>query len=149
MKRGVMNPDLTSQIERAADAVRNASALVIGAGAGMGVDSGLPDFRGSEGFWKAYPAFRGKQFSQISNPIWFQTDPAQAWGFFGHRYNLYRNTVPHEGFQALKRIGDRMPLGCFVTHRTARKAFSYPWSFTSNQHLGWRAEGTLNAPKNS
>ena len=109
-----MNPELTSQIERAADAVRNASALVIGAGAGMGVDSGLPDFRGSEGFWKAYPAFRGKQFSQISNPIWFQTDPAQAWGFFGHRYNLYRNTVPHEGFQALKRIGDRMPLGCFV-----------------------------------
>ena len=27
-------------------------------GAGMGVDSGLPDFRGDQGFWKAYPGLR-------------------------------------------------------------------------------------------
>jgi NAD-dependent SIR2 family protein deacetylase len=33
-------------IERAARAISNADALLIGAGAGMGVDSGLPDFRG-------------------------------------------------------------------------------------------------------
>ena len=24
----------------------------------MGVDSGLPDFRGNEGFWKAYPPLK-------------------------------------------------------------------------------------------
>jgi NAD-dependent SIR2 family protein deacetylase len=38
----------------AANLIVNADALVIAAGAGMGVDSGLPDFRGNEGFWKAY-----------------------------------------------------------------------------------------------
>ena len=32
-------------------------ALLVAAGAGMGVDSGLPDFRGDEGFWRAYPPF--------------------------------------------------------------------------------------------
>ena len=41
-------------------AIRQAFAdcdgLLITAGAGMGVDSGLPDFRGREGFWQAYPA---------------------------------------------------------------------------------------------
>jgi NAD-dependent SIR2 family protein deacetylase len=42
-------------IERAVRAVRDADALLITAGAGMGVDSGLPDFRGNEGFWRAYP----------------------------------------------------------------------------------------------
>ena len=31
------------------------SGNAITAGAGMGVDSGLPDFRGPEGFWRAYP----------------------------------------------------------------------------------------------
>ena len=40
----------------AAELIEQADAIVIAAGAGMGVDSGLPDFRGNEGFWKAYPA---------------------------------------------------------------------------------------------
>ena len=43
-------------LERAAALVAEADALVIAAGAGMGVDSGLPDFRGNAGFRKAYPA---------------------------------------------------------------------------------------------
>ena len=42
-------------IEKAIAAINHAKCLVITAGAGMGVDSGLPDFRGPEGFWKAYP----------------------------------------------------------------------------------------------
>ena len=80
----------------------------------MGVDSGLPDFRGPEGFWRAYPAFRGRRFEEISNPVWFRRDPEQAWGFFGHRLNLYRATTPHAGFEILRRWGESRPLGCFV-----------------------------------
>ena len=50
-------PDFEDEaIARAADLVRQADALVIAAGAGMGVDSGLPDFRGDTGLWQAYPA---------------------------------------------------------------------------------------------
>jgi len=107
-------PDLDARLRAAADAVRRADALLIGAGAGMGVDSGLPDFRGPEGFWKAYPPFRGREFSELSTPHWFRTDPALAWGFFGHRLHLYRAAVPHAGFGILRRWGERMPLGYFV-----------------------------------
>lgn len=80
----------------------------------MGVDSGLPDFRGDEGFWKAYPPFCGRSFASVSNPIWFHDDPAQAWGFFGHRLNLYRDTPPHAGFQILRRWAESRPAGYFV-----------------------------------
>jgi len=107
-------PDLAARLRAAADAVRRADALLIGAGAGMGVDSGLPDFRGPEGFWKAYPPFRGREFSELSTPHWFRTDPALAWGFFGHRLNLYRAAVPHTGFNILRNWGERMPMGYFV-----------------------------------
>jgi NAD-dependent SIR2 family protein deacetylase len=101
-------------LEQAADALRRAEALLIGAGAGMGVDSGLPDFRGPEGFWKAYPAFRGRQFAELSNPRWFDEDPELAWGFFGHRLRLYREAVPHRGFAILKAWSDTLPHGGFV-----------------------------------
>src|SRR5262245_857174 len=103
-------------VARAAEAVKSASALVITAGAGMGVDSGLPDFRGPEGFWNAYPAYRhlGLGFMDLANPEWFEKDPAVAWGFYGHRLELYRATRPHAGFEIVRRWAESMAEGAFV-----------------------------------
>ncbi len=103
-------------IRRAAEIIAAADAVLIGAGAGMGVDSGLPDFRGNEGFWRAYPPFRklGLSFADLANPRWFDTDPALAWGFYGHRLNLYRTTEPHDGFRRLLEIVAAKPGGYFV-----------------------------------
>jgi len=82
----------------------------------MGVDSGLPDFRGPEGFWKAYPPYRklGLRFEQLANPVHFVTDPHLAWGFYGHRLELYRKTNPHRGFAILRDLAMTKPGGCFV-----------------------------------
>lgn len=62
-----------SSIKRAAGIIYSADALVVTAGAGVGVDSGLPDFRGKEGFWKAYPALAKAQigFGEIVCPNLF------------------------------------------------------------------------------
>jgi len=100
----------------AAHAVQAADGLLITAGAGMGVDSGLPDFRGSSGFWKAYPALKasGLQFQDMANPHSFERNPRQAWGFYGHRLQLYRDTQPHAGFDMLKRWSDNKKHGSFV-----------------------------------
>src|SRR5580698_446179 len=97
-------------LDRAAEAIASADALLIGAGAGMGVDSGLPDFRGNVGFWVAYPPYAqlGLDFPALANPHWFDNDPDLAWGFYGHRLNLYRATVPHAGFGILKAWAERM-----------------------------------------
>lgn len=82
----------------------------------MGVDSGLPDFRGKEGFWKAYPPFRrlGLDFVELADPQWFERDPRLAWGFYGHRLNLYRHTRPHAGFALLRTWMERCPQNGFV-----------------------------------
>jgi len=103
-------------IDRAIAILAQADGLLITAGAGMGVDSGLPDFRGEQGFWETYPALgrAGIGFTAIANPYSFVDNPRQAWGFYGHRLNLYRNTVPHAGFQMLLEIGSRMKHGAFV-----------------------------------
>jgi NAD-dependent SIR2 family protein deacetylase len=105
-----------AEYQHAAELIAGADALVIAAGAGIGVDSGLPDFRGRDGFWKAYPALGREQvdFYRIACPEAFTTQPSRAWGFYGHRLNLYRETQPHAGFQILKRWGEMMPLGYSV-----------------------------------
>ncbi|MBN2645633.1 MAG: NAD-dependent deacetylase [Desulfuromonadaceae bacterium] len=101
---------------KAATAIRSAGCLVITAGAGMGVDSGLPDFRGNSGFWKAYPLYerRGLSFVQAANPAHFEEDPHFGWGFYGHRTELYRRTVPHQGFGLLRNWSKRYALDTFV-----------------------------------
>ena len=109
-------PDLC----QAAEWIKQADSLLITAGAGMGIDSGLPDFRGPGGFWAVYPAL-GKAriaFESIASPTAFETDARLAWGFYGHRLDLYRRTVPHGGFAQLLAM--------------ARDKHHGAWALTSN-----------------
>jgi len=131
-----MDEPTERSLDLAAEAITDADALLITAGAGIGVDSGLPDFRGDEGFWRAYPPLKrlGISFIDMANPIWFKRDPELAWGFYGHRLGLYRATEPHDGFRILREWGDGSPNGSFV--------------FTSNvdgqfQRAGFDAERIL------
>jgi len=102
--------------------VQSADALLIGAGAGMGVDSGLPRFSAApKASGRTYPPYRelGLNFVDLASPEWFQRrTPRSAWGFLrGHRRNLYRRTVPHAGLRDPCEDGPSgMPRGCFVFH---------------------------------
>lgn len=113
--RNITSPP-NDRIEQAAALIAAADGLIITAGAGMGVDSGLPDFRGKEGFWRAYPALKnqGIEFTAIANPRAFTQQPHQAWGFYGHRLALYRQITPHAGFTFLRRMAARCPHGAFI-----------------------------------
>ena len=112
--------NLQASFARAAELINQADALIIGAGAGIGVDSGLPDFRGNQGFWNAYPALAKAQldFTEVATPRTFENDPSLAWGFYGHRLDLYRKTTPNPGFEVLTKWSELVPLG--------------HWIFTSN-----------------
>lgn len=102
-----------NMLHTAARWITEASSVIITAGAGMGVDSGLPDFRGPEGFWRAYPALKqdGIGFHDIATPEAFRIWPYRAWGFYGHRLALYRKTSPHAGFDILRDWAESMPDG--------------------------------------
>jgi NAD-dependent SIR2 family protein deacetylase len=108
--------NIQENLQKAKLLLKEADALFITSGAGMGVDSGLPDFRGAEGFWKAYPKIRkmGLRFEELANPEWFEKDPHLAWAFYGHRLNLYRQTVPHRGFEKLLELSNTKKYESFV-----------------------------------
>lgn len=108
--------DTTAELRTAGTWLQAADGLLITAGAGMGIDSGLPDFRGPGGFWSAYPALGRARiaFESIANPAAFERDPRLAWGFYGHRLNLYRQTEPHAGFRMLRDIAAAKAQGAWV-----------------------------------
>ena len=107
---------LNTDLQQAAAWLRAADGLLITAGAGMGIDSGLPDFRGPGGFWAAYPALGRARiaFESIANPAAFDSDPALTWGFYGHRLALYRRSKPHPGFRLLLGMAAEKPHGAWV-----------------------------------
>ena len=108
--------NIQENLQKAKLLLEEADAVFITAGAGMGVDSGLPDFRGIEGFWNAYPKAKelGLRFEEMANPEWFESDPQLAWAFYGHRLHLYRDTVPHEGFKKLLEYSNTKKYGTYV-----------------------------------
>ena len=111
-----MTPIPDERVRHAAELIAQSDAIVVAAGAGMGVDSGLPDFRGPDGFWRAYPALgRARiRFTEIASPQAFRDDPRTAWGFYGHRLGLYRETEPHLGFRIIRSWSDRYGHALFV-----------------------------------
>jgi NAD-dependent SIR2 family protein deacetylase len=123
-------PALERALARAAALLSAADAVYVTCGAGMSVDSGLPDFRGRGGFWRAYPQLQraGLAFHDAASPALFRDDPELAWGFYGHRLALYRGTAPHAGYGALAR---------YMRDAKGGRGFV----FTSNVDGQWAAAG--------
>ena len=108
--------DLEKRFARCANLIEQAEGLLITAGAGLGVDAGLPDFRGKDGFWRTYPALGRARlhFQDVACPDAFRERPRLAWGFYGHRLKMYREAVPGPTLHILREIARRVPDGAFV-----------------------------------
>merc|ERR1712166_170374 len=106
-------PAVEEAVVAAARQIRAADALLICTGAGMGVDSGLGTFRGrNAGVWPPLKAMQ-RDFSEMSNPSWFESDPHIAWSFWRWRHQAYTSSAPHEGYSLLAKWGARLPHGFF------------------------------------
>ncbi|WP_338763930.1 Sir2 family NAD-dependent protein deacetylase [Bernardetia sp. ABR2-2B] len=95
--------------------LKEADAIVITAGAGMGVDSGLADYRGKDGGqWGKVESETEKTVFETVNPAAFLENPAYSWELFGKRMEEYENTEPHNGFYILKKWISKFGLDYFI-----------------------------------
>jgi NAD-dependent SIR2 family protein deacetylase len=109
-------PNLKQSLEKTKKAIESADAIVILAGAGMGVDSGIPDFRSESGVWTTYPFFQQENMTvyDIFVPKMFVEHPEAAWGLCGLGLKMFRETEPHAFFPYLKGIVESMKNGYFI-----------------------------------
>lgn len=100
-------------LQHATEALSGADALLIATGAGMGVDSGLGTFRGrNAGVWPPLKALN-MDFSEMSIPNHFETDPRLAWAFWHFRHQAYTLGAPHAGYDILAKWGGGLRYGLF------------------------------------
>ena len=94
---------MIAELERAAEALRNAKSVVVLTGAGVSAESGVPTFRASDGLWE------GHRIEDVATPTGFERDPALVWQFYNARRANVAAVLPNPGHFALSKLEDRFP----------------------------------------
>jgi NAD-dependent deacetylase len=89
-------------IQRAAKDILNSKRTIAFTGAGISVESGIPDFRGAQGLWQKYDP---EEYAHIQA---FYSDPARVWLMLKEMFALIMEAKPnpaHLGLAELERMG--------------------------------------------
>jgi NAD-dependent deacetylase len=91
-----------SLIQRAAKDIIQSKKTVAFTGAGISVESGIPDFRGAQGLWERYDP---EEYAHIDA---FHADPGKVWSMLKEMFALIMAAKPnpaHLGLAELERMG--------------------------------------------
>ncbi len=97
-------------MEQIKQIINNADGILILAGAGMGVDAGIPDFRGKSGLWTA----EKDNFIKFASGNAWHERPLEAWNFYIERFISYQDLKPHRGYYDLKKLLDSLGKDTYV-----------------------------------
>ncbi|MGC4001040.1 MAG: Sir2 family NAD-dependent protein deacetylase [Anaeromyxobacter sp.] len=95
------------------DEVRQAGGRVVAlTGAGISAESGIPTFRGAEGYWVV--GSRNYIPQEMATQRMFQAAPEEVWRWYLYRFGVCRHAQPNAGHAALARLeqalGERFTL---------------------------------------
>jgi NAD-dependent deacetylase len=108
-----------SALESAAQAVCDASSVVAVTGAGISVESGIPDFRSADGLWSKYPP---DEYATIEA---FHENPDKVWEMWFDLAEMLGGVQPNPAHKALAELERRGQLQAVITqnidnlHQTA------------------------------
>jgi NAD-dependent SIR2 family protein deacetylase len=101
-----MDTEIKDQLYYSTELIEKSDSIVVFAGAGIGVDSGLEQYRGDNGIWIKKININGREvdFMELCSDFAFENEPKRAWAFFGSLIKRYKETAPHDGFYKLLKI---------------------------------------------
>jgi len=96
------------------ESLLGAGQLVVLTGAGISAESGIPTFRGKQGYWVV--GSREYQPQEMATRAMFTRNPEAVWAWYLYRRGVCRRAEPNPGHRALveleQSLGDRF---CLVT----------------------------------
>jgi NAD-dependent deacetylase len=104
---------MESELASILEAVRAARGRVLVlTGAGISAESGIPTFRGAEGYWVV--GSRNYMPQEMATREMFDRSPEEVWRWYLYRFGVCRSAQPNAGHAALVRLesalGDRFTL---------------------------------------
>lgn len=104
---------ITGALEKRLAEVANTNQQVtVLTGAGISAESGIPTFRGPEGYWTVGSAVYQPQ--EMATLEMFRRDPEAVWAWYLYRLGICQKAAPNGGHRALVRmeklLGDRFAL---------------------------------------
>ncbi|MBI1732185.1 MAG: hypothetical protein HYR49_05375 [Gammaproteobacteria bacterium] len=75
-------------------------------GAGMSAESGIPTFRGPEGYWTIGSAVYTPQ--EVATYAMFARHPEEVWSWYLYRFTVCLDAAPNAGHEALGALRKRM-----------------------------------------
>jgi len=105
-----MAGSVSTEVERLAGLLREASSVVALTGAGISVPSGIPDFRSpGTGLWENVDPM------EVAHIDAWRRDPERFWHFYGDRFQSLRDKQPNGAHAALVELERRGVVGAVVT----------------------------------
>jgi NAD-dependent deacetylase len=104
-----MEPKLAAILE---DVRARGGNVVVLTGAGISAESGIPTFRGAEGYWVV--GSRNYMPQEMATNEMFQRAPEEVWRWYLYRFGVCKDALPNPGHAALvaleRALGDRFTL---------------------------------------
>jgi len=96
-------------VRELAKRLAKAEVISVLTGAGVSAESGVPTFRGEDGFWK------GRRAEDLATPQAFASNPETVWTFYDWRRSLLAKCRPNTGHSALAELEGLVPRMHLIT----------------------------------
>lgn len=87
-------------------AIPSSPALLVLTGAGISAESGIPTFRGSEGYWVV--GSRNYMPEEMATRRMFVEHPEEVWRWYLYRFGLCRHAMPNQAHAALVKLEEAL-----------------------------------------
>ena len=94
-----LTPELYRHLQ---DFITGTQRLTVLTGAGISAESGIPTYRGVEGYWTK--GSRNYKPEEIGTYDFFLREPREVWKFALHRRTVCTHATPNSGHQAIVRL---------------------------------------------
>ncbi|MEJ2109855.1 MAG: NAD-dependent deacylase [Acidobacteriota bacterium] len=100
---------MADAVSQLAQRIEKAKTITVITGAGISAASGVPTFRGKEGFWKSYSP------QDLATPEAFEKDPKLVWEWYDWRRGLISKCSPNAAHTVLAAWNKRYPCFTLIT----------------------------------